>query len=427
VDSARAATYGGAQSAFLAGKVSARLPGDYRLQTFGRASANEDPEDAEQTGPRWWAGAANENVPEPNSGVCDSWDAGCGGASAPVPNVTLTAGQLPGVDTIFHPSGYITTPSRPGRDVDAILAGVTRAADFAVYWGAGGAVDSVMDLTHRVPVPFSTMVRASWGILNASGFAGTTQATTDDQRNDVLTWADMLCVEPLAARMDPTGTLDCGGAAQVPAVLSQTAELGLIAPRSSANDALPALAASVGSTQGFIFYLNGHFFVMSMASLPSAGTVWFARFFSGNITGSAAGDDYAFAGDVRPAAVPGLRIVISYTGATLNDSATTVADLERVHTVPDPYYVTNAMEITTNRKVLKFVNLPAKAIIRIYSLSGVLIRVIEHNDPGGGGEVAWDLRNRNNQFVASGVYFYHLETVDGRERTGRFTVVNFAQ
>ena len=427
VDSARAATYGGAQSAFLAGKVSARLPGDYRLQTFGRASANEDPEDAEQTGPRWWAGAANENVPEPNSGVCDSWDAGCGGASVPVPNVTLTAGRLPGVDTIFHPSGYITAPSRPGRDVDAILAGVTRAADFAVYWGAGGAVDSVMDLTHRVPVPFSTKVRASWGILNSSGFAGTSQATTDDQRNDVLTWADMLCVDPVAARMDPAGTLDCGGAAQVPAVFSQTAELSLVAPRSSANDALPALATSVGSTRGFIFYLNGHFFVMSMASLPSAGTVWFARFFSGNITGSAAGDDYAFEGDVRPGAVPGLRIVISYTGASLNDSATTVADLERVHTVPDPYYVTNSMEITTNRKVLKFVNLPAKAIIRIYSLSGVLIRVIEHNDPAGGGEAVWDLRNRNNQFIASGVYFYHLETVDGRERIGRFTVVNFAQ
>jgi len=89
--------------------------------------------------------------------------------------------------------------------------------------------------------------------------------------------------------------------------------------------------------------------------------------------------------------------------------------------------VTNAMEITTNRKVLKFVNLPARAIIRIYSLSGVLISVLEHNDPMGGGETDWNLRNRNNQFVASGVYFYHIETPTGRERIGRFTVVNFAQ
>jgi hypothetical protein len=289
-------------------------------------------------------------------------------------------------------------------------------------------VDSVIDLTHRVPVPFSTKIRASWGILNASGFAGTTEASTNDGDNAALTWADIHCVDPGPFFMDNTGVFDCGGAAQVPAVLSPTAELSAIAPRPSANtDSAVASLAANATSQGFIFYLNGHFFLMSMSSLPAAGTVWNARFFSGNITGSASGDDYAFVGDVRPAAVPGLRIAITYTGATLNDSVTTDDDLARIHTVPDPYYVTNAMEITTNRKVLKFVNLPPKAIIRIYSLSGVLVNVIEHNDPMGGGETSWNLRNRNNQFVASGVYFYHVETVDGKERVGRLTVVNFAQ
>jgi hypothetical protein len=43
-----------------------------------------------------------------------------------------------------------------------------------------------------------------------------------------------------------------------------------------------------------------------------------------------------------------------------------------------------------------------------------------------GSEFDWDLRNRNNQVVASGVYFYHIESGDAR-RVGRFTVVNFAQ
>jgi hypothetical protein len=28
--------------------------------------------------------------------------------------------------------------------------------------------------------------------------------------------------------------------------------------------------------------------------------------------------------------------------------------------------------------------------------------------------------------VASGVYFYHVETPDGKSKVGRFTVVNFA-
>ena len=34
---------------------------------------------------------------------------------------------------------------------------------------------------------------------------------------------------------------------------------------------------------------------------------------------------------------------------------------------------------------------------------------------------------RNNQFVASGVYFYHVESASGKAKIGRFTVVNFAQ
>jgi hypothetical protein len=95
--------------------------------------------------------------------------------------------------------------------------------------------------------------------------------------------------------------------------------------------------------------------------------------------------------------------------------------------VPDPYYVTNALETSPNSKVLRFVNVPSQCIIRIYSLSGILVRILTHNDATNGAEVTWDLRNRNNQYVASGVYFYHVQAADGRTKVGRFTVVNFAQ
>ena len=116
----------------------------------------------------------------------------------------------------------------------------------------------------------------------------------------------------------------------------------------------------------------------------------------------------------------GLRLV------PLNGVPATTANLAKVHTVPDPYYVTNALETTANNKVLNFVNLPAQCIVRIYSVSGVLVNVLTHNDPTGGGLLTWNLRNRNNQFVASGVYFYHVEAPDGKTKIGRFTVVNFA-
>ena len=51
---------------------------------------------------------------------------------------------------------------------------------------------------------------------------------------------------------------------------------------------------------------------------------------------------------------------------------------------------------------------------------------MEHNSTTFGGDETWNVRNRNNQIVASGVYFYHVEAGNAR-RVGRFTVVNFAQ
>jgi hypothetical protein len=106
--------------------------------------------------------------------------------------------------------------------------------------------------------------------------------------------------------------------------------------------------------------------------------------------------------------------------------AATDQDLSRVHTVPDPYYVTNQFEQTTDTKIIKFVNLPNDCIIRIYSSSGVLVTLLEHHTTTFGGAEDWNVRNRNNQVVASGVYFYHIESGDAR-RVGRLTIVNFAE
>jgi hypothetical protein len=107
-------------------------------------------------------------------------------------------------------------------------------------------------------------------------------------------------------------------------------------------------------------------------------------------------------------------------------AAATANELSRVHTVPDPYYVTSAFEQTSDTKVIKFVNLPADCIIRLYSSSGVLVSLVEHHSATFGGSEDWNVRNRNNQIVASGVYFYHIEA-GGARRVGRFTVVNFAE
>jgi len=207
-------------------------------------------------------------------------------------------------------------------------------------------------------------------------------------------------------------------------VLENTAALNPINFATSSYAGTETLAAGAATGNGFIFYLAGQYFLMQTAALPNAGTVWFVRYYAGTVTGRAATGDFAFIPAIRPAPIPGLRARVVYEGGAYD--TTTAVSLNGVHTVPDPYYVTNALEFTANQKVLRFVGLPSQAIIRIYSLSGVLVQVLAHNDPTDGGEATWNLRNRNNQFVASGVYFYHVETPTGQTKVGRFTVVNFA-
>jgi hypothetical protein len=322
---------------------------------------------------------------------------------------------MTGID-IFHIRSYQTVgTSGIQRDIEGVTSTVMRAADFKWYWGANGAVDSVVDVTHHVRVPFSPALRASWGILNDSSFVTATAASTFDRNNALLTWTDYSCVAPL-----PVYLAYCAAAGT--AVLMDHARLSPVAFQSGSSTGTRTM---VTNGNGFILYLNGNFFVMRMAALPAAGTVWNARFYAGNITGLAG--TYDFEAALRPAAVPGLRFRMSYEGGVHDPSVTTDSSLALVHTVPDPYYVTNQLEITATTKVLRFVNLPSQAIIRIYSVSGVLINVLTHNDPQAGGEQVWNLRNRNNQFIASGVYFYHVETPDGRTKIGRFTVVNYAQ
>lgn len=41
-------------------------------------------------------------------------------------------------------------------------------------------------------------------------------------------------------------------------------------------------------------------------------------------------------------------------------------------------------------------------------------------------DLTWDLLNHTDLMVASGVYFYHVTTPEGREHVGKFTIVNSA-
>jgi hypothetical protein len=416
VNAELAARFGGSGAFVLNAEVVQTLPGNYYTSAYGRGCVNDAPGfnldvGCNYNGARWFSGP-NETRANPTAG---------NQANAVVPAAVVNfdnAGELPGVENIFQDRSYQTI-NNIWRNMEGALGGAARAADFNVYWGAGGTVDSVVDVTHNVTVPFAATVGASWGFLNASA-TGTGSA----DGSATLTSMDMGCVEPLRTFLAVQAIVPCAEATAY--ALSPAAVPGAIAYLTSG----PAVVPAAG--QGFIMYLPGHFFTFELpagGTVPAAGTVWTMRSYTGAISGGRgdAGDqgDYVFTPAERPFTAVGAENRLTFNVVNQVVAATD-DDLSRVHTVPDPYYVTNQFEQTTDAKIIKFVNLPKDCIIRIYSSSGVLVDLVEHHSETFGGSIDWDVRNRNDQFVASGVYFYHLESGDAR-RVGRFTIVNFAQ
>src|SRR6266566_2515015 len=178
VDAAKAARFGGNSSFSLFATATLTTPGTWRLTSYGRGEANGDPANSSFNGPRWWTGGNQENTVNPNGGTCAPSTGACANTFK-VPNIAQTAGGIAGV-TIANIQSYNTVPNSPGRIWEGALASVVRAADFHILWGAAGAIDTVFDDTHGVPVAFSPMVGPTWGILNQASFAAVPVAAPRD-------------------------------------------------------------------------------------------------------------------------------------------------------------------------------------------------------------------------------------------------------
>jgi hypothetical protein len=327
------------------------------------------------------------------------------------PTLNFGRGELPGVDSILTPQPNWSGGIRGNvyalfRRLRQSTWHAARAADINFYWGAAGTLDSVIDITHNLPVEFhsSEWVGQGWGFRTDITGIGTTQSAPDG----VVTEYDFAmgpCFSPFNGGLPSHSAPDCASQPY-----EQTATLS---PVDVDGD-------GVADGDGFALYFNHEFYIFQMETLPE-NVVWTHRSYYGDVTYS--GGQWAFDPKPMSTSVRGLQALVQVDSAAAVREVTE-DDLANVHPVPDPYYATNSYERTPANKVIKFVNLPQQAIIRIYSLSGVLVDVIEHNDPTLGGEAEWNVRNRNDQFVASGVYFYHVETANGLEKIGRMTIVN---
>jgi len=79
---------------------------------------------------------------------------------------------------------------------------------------------------------------------------------------------------------------------------------------------------------------------------------------------------------------------------------------------------------------MEFMNLPERALIRIFTTAGDLVQIIPHNTEGDRSSWAslnsekWDLNSRNNQQVVSGLYLFSVEDLsDHTISTGKFVII----
>lgn len=117
---------------------------------------------------------------------------------------------------------------------------------------------------------------------------------------------------------------------------------------------------------------------------------------------------------------------------------------EPVGVYPNPYYTRAYWDGSQERdRKLYFFNLPAHAEIRIYTLAGDVVDVLQHdastynaNDiqwfqkysdgtqQMAGGEHAWDLITKKDQAIASGLYLFTVKNKDtGDIQRGKFLVI----
>lgn len=105
---------------------------------------------------------------------------------------------------------------------------------------------------------------------------------------------------------------------------------------------------------------------------------------------------------------------------------------DKVIVVPNPYRAdgnytqgiqwegANSSWTENNRKI-RFFNLPIKCTVRIFSVSGELVKTIGHNDAINNW-ADWNLLTNSGRTIASGIYIFYMESADIKQ-TGKFVVI----
>jgi hypothetical protein len=104
-------------------------------------------------------------------------------------------------------------------------------------------------------------------------------------------------------------------------------------------------------------------------------------------------------------------------------------ELSQISVVPNPYLGAASWERrnlnSTGRgeRKIDFINLPAQCTIRIYTVTGALIKTLLKDSAFSDGSISWNLVTEDGMDAAYGLYIYHVDAPGIGEHIGKFALI----
>jgi len=103
--------------------------------------------------------------------------------------------------------------------------------------------------------------------------------------------------------------------------------------------------------------------------------------------------------------------------------------LDKISVVPNPYIAAarwerrNLNQTGRGERKINFINLPAECTIKIYTVSGDLVKELVKEYSPTNGSLEWNLVSEDGMDVASGLYIYHVEAPNVGEYINKFALI----
>jgi hypothetical protein len=117
------------------------------------------------------------------------------------------------------------------------------------------------------------------------------------------------------------------------------------------------------------------------------------------------------------------------TVGSKTDASAAKNQLGQITVVPNPYISAAKWEIRTlyatgrGDRMIQFKHLPASCTVRIYTITGALVKTLYKNSTPSDGSLAWDLVSDDGMDIAYGLYIYHVDAPGIGAFIGKFAVV----